>query len=99
LIGPLLFGHDLHWSPLTWLVMALGVVAAFLRLERAVARRGGMPLIDLALLTDKAFMRGLAAVFFFFVANLSFYLVMTMFIQKGLDIPPLQAGSSSCRWR
>src|SRR6267378_1460935 len=41
LIGPLLFGHDLHWSPLTWLVMAagVGIVAAFLRLERAVARR------------------------------------------------------------
>src|SRR5882724_283020 len=43
LIDPLLFGHDLHWSPLTWLAMAVGVgiVAAFLRLERAVARRGG----------------------------------------------------------
>ena len=94
LIGPLLFGHDLHWSPLTWLAMAagVGIVAAFLRLERAVARRGGMPLIDLSLLTDKAFMRGLAAVFFFFFANLSFYLVMTIYMQKGLQIPPLQAG-------
>ena len=65
---------------------------AFLRLERAVARRGGMPLIDLALLTDAAFMRGLCAAFFFFCANLSFYLVMTMFMQKALHIPPLQAG-------
>ena len=94
LIGPLLVGHDLHWSPAVWLVMAVGVaiVGAFLRLERAVAYRGGMPLIDLALLTDKAFMRGLAAVFFFFFANLSFYLVMTMYMQKGLQIPPLQAG-------
>jgi len=94
LIGPLLFGHDLHWSPLTWLAMAagVGIVAAFLRLERAVARRGGMPLIDLALLSDAAFMRGLAAVFFFFFANLSFYLVMTIYMQKGLQIPPLQAG-------
>jgi EmrB/QacA subfamily drug resistance transporter len=94
LIGPLLAGHDLNWPPLTWLVMAAGVglVAAFLRLERAVARRGGMPLIDLALLSDKAFMRGLVAVFFFFFANLSFYLVMTMYMQKGLQIPPLQAG-------
>jgi EmrB/QacA subfamily drug resistance transporter len=94
LIGPLLFGRDLHWSPPTWLVMAAGagIVAAFLRLERAVARRGGMPLIDLSLLSDAAFMRGLIAVFFFFFANLSFYLVMTMYMQKGLQIPPLQAG-------
>ena len=94
LIGPLLFGHDLHWSPLTWLAMTAGVaiVAAFLRLERAVASRGGMPLIDLALLSNKPFMRGLVAVFFFLFANLSFYLVTTMFMQKGLQIPPLQAG-------
>jgi EmrB/QacA subfamily drug resistance transporter len=94
LIGPLLFGHDVHWSPAVWLVMAAGavIIAAFLRLERAVARRGGMPLIDLALLADRAFMRGLAAVFFFFFANLSFYLVMTIYMQKGLHIPPLQAG-------
>jgi MFS family permease len=94
LIGPLLFGHDLHWSPWVWLVMAAGVavIARFLRLEQSVARRGGMPLIDLSLLSDAAFMRGLSAVLFFFFANLSFYLIMTMFMQKALRIPPLQAG-------
>jgi EmrB/QacA subfamily drug resistance transporter len=94
LIGPLLFGHDAHWSPSVWLIMAAGVaiMAAFPRLERAVARRGGMPLIDLALLADAAFMRGLGAAFFFFLANLSFYLVMTLFMQRALQIPPLQAG-------
>jgi predicted MFS family arabinose efflux permease len=94
LIGPLLFGRDLHWAPWIWLVMAGGVaiVATFLRLERAVERRGGMPLIDLALLSDAAFMRGLCATFMFFFANLSFYLVMTLFMQRGLHIPPLQAG-------
>ncbi len=94
LIGPLLFGQDVHWAPWVWLVMAAGVaiIAAFLRLERAVARRDGMPLIDLALLSDFAFLRGLGAAFFFFFANLSFYLVMTMFMQRGLRIPPLQAG-------
>ena len=93
LIGPLLFGHDLHWSPLVWLVMASGVaiVAGFLRLERSVAKGGGMPLIDLALLSDAAFLRGLCAAFFFFFANLSFYLVMTIFMQKALHIPPLRA--------
>ncbi|MHC2434520.1 MFS transporter [Bradyrhizobium sp. USDA 4451] len=94
LIGPLLFGHDVQWAPFVWLVMAAGVavIAGFVRLERSVARRGGMPLIDLSLLADAAFMRGLVAVFFFFFANLSFYLVMTMFMQKGLQIPPLEAG-------
>jgi predicted MFS family arabinose efflux permease len=51
-----------------------------------------MPLIDLALLSDAAFMRGLVAAFFFFFANLSFYLVMTMFMQNALHFPPLHAG-------
>src|SRR6202162_1535200 len=94
LIGPLLFGHDVHWAPRVWLVMAAGaaIVAAFLRLERIVASRGGMPLIDLALLSDAAFMRGLYAAFCFFFANLSFYLIMTMFMQNRLHIPPVQAG-------
>jgi EmrB/QacA subfamily drug resistance transporter len=94
LIGPLLFGRDLHWSPPVWLAMVAGIaiVAAFVRLERAVERSGGMPLIDLALLSDQSFMRGLAAAFFFFFANLSFYLIMTMFMQKALQIPPIKAG-------
>jgi EmrB/QacA subfamily drug resistance transporter len=94
LIGPLLFGHDAHWAPCVWLMMMAGVaiMGAFPTLERAVAHRGGMPLIDLSLLADAAFMRGLGAAFFFFFANLSFYLVMTLFMQKALQIPPLQAG-------
>ena len=94
LIGPLLFGHDVHWAPWIWLVTAAGIaiIAGFLRLEHAVASRGGMPLIDLALLSDTAFMRGLCATFLFFFANLSFYLVMTMFMQRALHVPPLQAG-------
>ena len=94
LIGPLLFGRDLHWAPWVWLVMAagLGIVVGFLRLERVIASRGGMPLIDLALLSDAAFTRGLCAVFFFFFANLSFYFVITLFMQGALRLPPLQAG-------
>src|SRR3954466_15564218 len=94
MIGPLLLGHDVGWAPWLWLVMAIGAVIllAFPKLEHAVARAGGMPLIDLSLLADAAFLRGLGAAFFFFCANLSFYLVMTLFMQRGLKIPPLAAG-------
>lgn len=93
LIGPLLFGHDVGWAPWLWVVMLGGgaILAGFLKLEHVVAR-AGMPLIDLTLLADAAFLRGLGAAFFFFVANLSFYLVMTLFMQRGLNIPPLAAG-------
>ncbi|WP_448035130.1 MFS transporter [Bradyrhizobium liaoningense] len=94
LIGPLLFGHDVGWAPWLWAVMGSGgvILAAFLKLEQAVARAGGMPLIDLTLLADAGFLRGLGAAFFFFLANLSFYLVMTLFMQRGLKIAPLAAG-------
>ena len=94
LIGPLLFGHDAGWAPWLWAVMVIGgvILYAFLKLEHTVARGGGMPLVDLTLLGDAAFLRGLGAAFFFFVANLSFYLVMTLFMQSGLKIPPLAAG-------
>jgi EmrB/QacA subfamily drug resistance transporter len=94
LIGPLLFGHDVQWAPWVWLAMLAGVaiIALFVRLERRVAARGGMPLIDLALLADARFMRGLCAAFFFFAANLSFYLVMTLFMQNALKYSPIEAG-------
>lgn len=93
LIGPLLFGHDVGWAPWLWVVMLGGgaILAGFPKLEHVVAR-AGMPLIDLTLLADAAFLRGLGAAFFFFVANLSFYLVMTLFMQRGLKIAPLAAG-------
>src|SRR5262249_16065570 len=73
-------------------VVGAAVIVAFPGFERRIAARGGMPLIDLALLADKAFLRGLGAAFFFFLANLSFYFVMTMFMQKELRIAPLAAG-------
>jgi MFS family permease len=94
LIGPLLFGHDVAWAPWVWLIMAAGIaiLAGFIKLERHVAKRGGMPLIDLTLLADESFTRGLGAAFFFFLANLSFYFVMTVFMQRTLQLSPLQGG-------
>jgi MFS family permease len=94
LIGPLLFGRELGWSAWVWLAMVLGVavIAGFVRLERRVAAAGGMPLVDLAFLDDAAFTRGLGAVFSFFFANISFYLVLTLFMQNVLQIAPLPAG-------
>jgi MFS family permease len=93
LVGPLLFGREFHWGPWVWTPMLLGVgiVVGFLRLERAVAQKGGLPLVDLTLLSDRAFVRGLVAAFCFFFANLSFYLIITLFLQNGLGLNPLDA--------
>jgi EmrB/QacA subfamily drug resistance transporter len=94
LIGPVMAGHDLGWPVWLWGVMAVGGLLAglFLLLERGVERRGGMPLIDLALLHDRVFLRGLATVFAFQFGNIAFYLVITLFLQGQLGFSPLQGG-------
>lgn len=96
LIGPLLAGHDLGWPWWLWAVMAAGgvLIVLFVRLERSIERRGGLPLIDLPLLGDRAFLRGLAAVSAFQFGNVSFYLLMTLFMQGQLRFSPMESGSA-----
>jgi MFS family permease len=93
LIGPLMFGRELGWPWWSWLTMAAGgaVLAGFIRLERRVEQHGGMPLIDLALLDDRPFIAGMCATFCFFLGNLSFYFVLTLYIQSGLGFSPFDA--------
>jgi EmrB/QacA subfamily drug resistance transporter len=94
LIGAVLAGHELRWVWWLWLIIAGGVVLLvfFLRLERWIERRGGLPLIDLVLLGNHGFLRGLAATSTFHFGNVSFYLLMTFFMQNSLGFTPLQSG-------
>jgi predicted MFS family arabinose efflux permease len=93
LIVPLMFGRELGWPWWTWVAMADGiaVLAAFIRLERSIERHGGMPLIDLALLEDRVFTACMCATFCFFLGNLSFYFVLTLYMQNGLGFSPFDA--------
>jgi EmrB/QacA subfamily drug resistance transporter len=92
LIAPPMFGQQLGWPLWLWDVMAAGLVllAGFLAIERRVA----MPLIDLDLLADGAFGRGLVTIFAFQFGNISFYLLVTLFLQGRLGLSPLYAGSA-----
>jgi len=94
LIGPVMAGHELGWPWWLWTMMLAGslLLAFFLRLERLVAGRGGLPLIDLALLADRAFLRGLGAALSFQLGNVSFYLLMTLFMQDQLGFSAMQSG-------
>ena len=93
LVVPLMFGRELGWPWWLWVTMLAGaaVLAGFVRQQRAVERRGGMPLIDLDLLGDRIFTAGMCATFCFFLGNLSFYFVLTLFIQNGLGFSPFDA--------
>jgi EmrB/QacA subfamily drug resistance transporter len=91
---PLTLGRDEGWPVWTWvsLAAALPVLAATLAWERRLTRRGGEPLLDLALFRDRAFSAGLVlnfvAIFFFG----SFMFVLTLLLQSGLGLSPLHAG-------
>jgi EmrB/QacA subfamily drug resistance transporter len=94
LIGPVMAGRDLGWPVWLWGIVVVGAIMlpVFLQVERAVALRGGMPLIDLALLGDRRFLHGLATVFTFQFGNISFYLLITLFMQGQLGFSPLRGG-------
>jgi EmrB/QacA subfamily drug resistance transporter len=91
---PLTLGSDEGWPVWTWvsLAAALPVLAVTLAWERRLTRRGGEPLLDLALFRDRAFSAGLVlnfvAIFFFG----SFMFVLTLLLQSGLGLSPLHAG-------
>lgn len=94
LIDPVLFGNDVGWAPWLSAMAVAGIVGMwlFLLLERRVTSRGGMPLVDLTLLRDRAFLTGLAAAGCFYFANVSFYLVITLHMQGALGFTPAQSG-------
>jgi predicted MFS family arabinose efflux permease len=94
LVGPLVFGREFGWPQWLFVVMAAGaaLLAFFPRLEHLIARRGGAPLIEPALLADRAFMRGLIATMCFFLGNISFYFLVTVFMQTAMGLSALDAG-------
>src|SRR5215475_2929468 len=59
---PLTLGHDEGWPAWAWISLAacLPVLAFTLAWERRLTRRGGEPLLDLPLFSDRAFSAGIA---------------------------------------
>lgn len=82
---PLVQGRDWGWPLWGWALLILGLVilAAFLVSERRVARAGGQPVLDPALLAIRPFSAGLAAAVFFFGGLASFFLVLSIYLQLG----------------
>jgi hypothetical protein len=67
------------------------LLVLFFTVERRIAREGGMPLIDPALLRIKSFSRGLiVATLFFF--TMPFYIFFSIYLQAGLGEGALAAG-------
>ena len=95
LVGPLVFGREFGWPQMVIRRDGSGcgvLLASFPRLEQSIERRGGSPLIEPALLADRAFVGGLIATFCFFLSNISFYFLVTLFMQTAMGFSALDAG-------
>jgi MFS family permease len=95
-LGPLVVGSSLGWPLWSFAAMAFGglLLGLMWPLEQWMEqRRSILPLVHLDMLRDQTFATGLVAVFFFTFANLSFYLVMMLYLQVGLSLPALEAGN------
>lgn len=82
---PLVQGRDWGWPLWGWGLFGAGLVvlAGFLTYERKLARAGGQPVMDPALLSMRSFGAGLAAAVFFFGGLASFFLVLSIYLQLG----------------
>jgi EmrB/QacA subfamily drug resistance transporter len=91
---PLTVGADQGWPPWTWAVLAaaIPVMAGTFWWQRHLGRRGGQPVIDLSLFSYPTFRAGLAANACFMAYFGSFMFALTLFLQDGLRLTPLQAG-------
>jgi MFS family permease len=91
---PLVLGHSQGWPAWTWVSIAGGVLlaAGFVRLERAIAARGGDPLLDLRVLRSPGMPAGLAALAAGMVGFGGFLFTFTLHLQAGLGDSALRAG-------
>ena len=93
IVVPLSQGRQQGWPAWVFIVLASApiLIAWFLWHEDRLARKGGMPLVDLGLFAIPGFRRGvLVATLFFFTT--SFYFLFGIYQQEGRGVAPLQTG-------
>ncbi|MFG1705968.1 MFS transporter [Nonomuraea sp. M3C6] len=91
---PLGLGNSLGWPAWTWVCMAVSVplFALTWRWQRVLGRRGGQPILDLALLKVHSYQAGVGSIVAFMAYFASFMFTLTLLLQGGLGLTALQAG-------
>ncbi|KVQ03755.1 MFS transporter [Burkholderia ubonensis] len=94
IVVPLTFGHDVGWPAWVWASLAAGVigVATFLRFERALAQRGGSPLLGLDAVLASGIRPGLAVVSIGFIGYGGWLFACALYLQTGLGFSPMISG-------
>lgn len=95
IVVPLTFGQEVDWPSWTWVSLALGLagVGLFWRYERALARRGGSPLLNAGALLAPGIRPGLFVVVLGFVGYGGWLFATALYLQTGLGYSPLVSGS------
>ncbi|QHW29649.1 MFS transporter [Paenibacillus rhizovicinus] len=92
-IYPLVVGREEGWPLWTFisLVVALPVIAGFVRYENGLLRRGASPLLPMTLFRDRSFRIGMVIALAFYSGNAALYLILSIFMQMGRGAEPLQS--------
>src|SRR5262249_43984251 len=93
-ILPLIEGRQHGWPVWAWIWLAatLPLLGAFLAYQRRLGRRGGAPLIDLAIFRERAFSVGLVCQLVVWMGQASYFLVFARYVQQGRGLDALGAG-------
>jgi MFS family permease len=96
IVLPLVLGRELGWPAWTLGCVAAGLLlaGAFAVFERAVAARGGDPLLNLAVLRAPGLAAGLGTLLAVMAGYGGLLFVFTLHLQAGLGQSPLRAGLS-----
>jgi EmrB/QacA subfamily drug resistance transporter len=94
IVLPLLDGRAHGWPAWSWASLAVGpaLLAVFAAHLRAVARRGGQPLLDPAIFAVRAFRAGLTCQVLFWCQQAASYLLLALYLQEGRGLSPIKAG-------
>ncbi|KZM76124.1 MFS transporter [Nocardia terpenica] len=94
LLVPITLGRPEGWPVWTWLSMlaAVPVLLLTLRYEGRLARRGGEPVLDTAMVRERGFSLGLVIAGGYLTFFAGFMLCLTLLLQNGLGLSPLRAG-------
>jgi EmrB/QacA subfamily drug resistance transporter len=94
IVLPLLDGRAHGWPAWSWASLAAGpaLLAVFAAHLRAVARRGGQPLLDPAIFAVRAFRAGLTCQVLFWCQQAASYLLLALYLQEGRGLSPIKAG-------
>lgn len=80
---------------LTWLLLPAGLALCWLwvRWERNYASRGREPMVELDIFRTRSFSRGTTLISLYFLGGTSVWVLVALYMQKGLEHSALEAGA------